>query len=93
VTVQEPTFGGDHEGVVWPAGYTSGTKPNGKHVVVTADGREIAAGDTVTAGGGIGDAAQRMRSASFPSPWRLARQGASERVRQVHVIAARLTIR
>jgi hypothetical protein len=52
-----PTFGGHNGGVVWPAGYTSGTRPNGEHVVVTADGREIASGDTVVAGGGIGDAA------------------------------------
>jgi hypothetical protein len=52
-----PTFGGHNGGMVWPAGYTSGTKPNGEHVVVTADGREIATGDSVIAGGGIGEAA------------------------------------
>ena len=33
------------------AGFTSVIKPNGEQVVVTADGREIAAGDTVSAGG------------------------------------------
>lgn len=66
-----PTFGGHNGGVVWPAGYTSGTKPNGEHVVVTADGREIEAGDTVIAGGGIGNAAPSgmpcVRPGTFPT--------------------------
>ena len=42
---------GSARGVVWPAGYTSVVRANGDQVIVTADGREIASGDTVTAGG------------------------------------------
>ena len=42
---------GSARGVVWPAGFTSVVRANGDQVIVTADGREIAAGDTVTAGG------------------------------------------
>ncbi|UUZ58049.1 hypothetical protein [Nocardioides sp. B-3] len=38
-------------GVVWPDGFTSSVKPDGEQVVVTADGREIAEGDLVEAGG------------------------------------------
>lgn len=55
-----PTF--EHgTGVVWPAGFTSVVKPDGEHVVVTTDGREIAAGDTVVAGGGnVGTAKSGM---------------------------------
>lgn len=48
---------GPERGVVWPADYTSVVKPDGEHVVVTADGREIAAGDIVIAGGGTAGAA------------------------------------
>ena len=47
-----PTFGANR-GVDWPADYTSVVKPNGERVVRTADGRDIAAGDTVVAGGGF----------------------------------------
>lgn len=38
-------------GVVWPAGFTSFVKPSGEQVILTADGREIAEGDTIEAGG------------------------------------------
>lgn len=54
---------GSARGVVWPAGFTSVVKPNGQQVVVTADGREIAAGDTVAAGGA---AAASDASAGMP---------------------------
>lgn len=42
---------GSLKGVVWPAGFTSVVKADGVQVIVTADGREIAARDTVVAGG------------------------------------------
>jgi hypothetical protein len=51
-----PTFG-SKTGVVWPADYTSVVRPNGEQVVVTAEGRDIGAGDTVISGGGVGGAA------------------------------------
>jgi hypothetical protein len=44
---------GSRTGVVWPAGYTSVVKPNGDQVIVTADGQQIAEGDTIEAGGAI----------------------------------------
>jgi len=38
-------------GVVWPAGFTSFVKPSGEQVILTADGRELAEGDRIEAGG------------------------------------------
>lgn len=42
---------GTGTGWVWPAGFTSVVKPAGERVIVTADGREMSAGDRVVAGG------------------------------------------
>jgi hypothetical protein len=61
-----PVLAPGRAAVVWPAGYSSVVKANGEQVVITTDGREIDAGDTVRFGGGsvprsmVGKAASRM---------------------------------